>query len=116
MLEVMRLVMHSGCMTSRRISVTLDAPDQQALEVFADPSRPEHATLEAWAGQHGLSVRDASDAAILRTLVRAGAAALREKALEDGYARLAEQSLEEQQERRALRDRAVRKARARFAE
>jgi hypothetical protein len=116
MLEVMHLVMHSGCMTSRRISVTLDGPDQQALEIFTDPSRPEHATLEAWASQHGLNVRDASEAAILRTLVRAGAAALREKALEEGYAKLAAQSLEDQHERRALRDRAVRKARARFAE
>jgi hypothetical protein len=95
--------------------VTLDAPDEQVLELFTDPSRPEHATLEAWASQHGLGVRDASEAAVLRTLLRAGAAALREKALEAGYVQLAAER-EDRQERRALRDRAVERARSRFAE
>jgi hypothetical protein len=108
--------MHSGGMTTRRISVTLDAPDQQAIDAFGDPSRPEHATLEAWARQHGLNVRDDSDAAIVRALVRAGAEALREKALEAGYAKLAATRDEDQHERRDLRDRAIRRARARFAE
>jgi hypothetical protein len=99
--------------STRRISVTLDAPEQKAIEVFADPARPEHATLEAWANQHGLSVRDDSDAAVLRTLVRAGAEALREKALEQGYARLAESRSNDAAERRALRDRAAKRAEAR---
>jgi hypothetical protein len=90
---------------TRRISVTLDIPDQQAIEPFAEPSRPEHATLEAWAAEHGLSVRDDSDAAIVRVLVRAGAEALRQKALEDGYTRLAESRRSDRDERRAIRDR-----------
>jgi len=96
--------------TTRRISLTLDVPDQQAIEPFADPSRPEHAALEAWAAQHGLNIRDESDAAIVRTLVRAGAEALREKALEDGYARLAVSRHEDQTERRAIRDHALSRA------
>jgi hypothetical protein len=101
---------------TKRISVTLDAPDQQAIEAFVDASRPEHATLEAWASQHGITVRDASDSAILRTLVRAGAEALREKALEDGYERLAASRDEDRAERRAIRDRGNRRAEARLAE
>ncbi len=87
--------------------MTLDAPDQQAIEPFADHTRPEHATLEAWASQHGLNLRDDSDAAILRTLIRAGAEALREKALEDGYTRLAAFRTEDEAQRRSIRDRAL---------
>jgi len=101
---------------ARRVSVTLDAPDQAAIEAFADPTKPEHAALEAWASQHGLSLRDDSDAAVLRTLVRAGAEALREKALAEGYERLAAAHRGDQAERRATRDRAIRKAETRFAE
>ena len=100
--------MHSGCMASqRRISVTLEGPDQQAIEAFADQSRPEHATLEEWASQHGIGIRGASEAAIVRVLARAGAEALREKALEEGYARLAADRQADRDERRALRDRAA---------
>src|SRR5215472_8245370 len=95
--------------TTRRVSVTLDGPDQQAIEPFVDPSRPEHAILEAWALQHGLSLRDDSDAAVLRTLVRAGAEALRDRALEDGYDRLAMSRAEDEEERRSLRARSVRR-------
>jgi hypothetical protein len=97
--------------STRRISLTLDVPDQQAIEPFVDPSRPEHAALEAWAAQHGITLRDESDAAIIRTLVRAGAEALLEKALEDGYARLAvSRHRDDQAERRAIRDRALNRA------
>ncbi|HEY4018244.1 MAG TPA: hypothetical protein VGM75_06130 [Pseudonocardiaceae bacterium] len=92
---------------ARRVSVTLDTSDQQAIEAFADSSRPEHSILEAWAEAHGINVRDASDSAILRTLIRAGAEALREKALEDGYARLAMSRHEDRAERRAIRDRGL---------
>jgi len=89
--------------------VTLEAPDQEAIEVFVDPSRPEHATLKAWASQHGLSMRDDSDAAVLRALVRAGAEALRDRALEEGYARLAATRGDDQTERPDIRDRALRR-------
>lgn len=91
----------------RRVSVTLDAPDQRAIDTFADRSRPEHATLEAWAAQHGLNLRDDSDAAIIRTLVRAGAEALRAKALEDGYDLLAKSRDADAAERRSLRARSL---------
>lgn len=96
--------------------MTLDAPGQQVIEVFADPSRPEHAALVAWASQRGLNVMDASDATIVRMLVRAGAEALRERALDAGYAKLAATRDESQRERRALRDGVVGRAQTRFAE
>jgi hypothetical protein len=96
--------------STRRISVTLDVPDQRAIEPFADPGRPEHATLETWALEHGLTIRDDSDAAVIRTLVRVGVEALREKALEDGYARLAASRNEDQDERRSIRDRTLNRA------
>lgn len=96
--------------------MTLDVPDQQAIAVFADRDRPERAILEAWAAQHGLSIRDDSDAAVLRTLVLAGAEALRTKALEQGYERLAAAHQDEQDERRALRDRAIRRSESKVAE
>lgn len=93
--------------TARRVSVTLDGPDQRAIEAFADPARPEHATLEAWASQHDLNLRDDSDAAVLRALIRAGAEALQEKALEDGYDLLAKSRAEDEPERRSLRARSL---------
>lgn len=92
---------------TRRVSVTLDAPDQQAVDLFADPARPEHATLEAWAAARGLVLRDDSDSAVVRTLLRAGAEALREKALEEGYERLAASHEDAAKERRARRDRVL---------
>lgn len=117
MLEMQHWVMHHGAMVaSRRISVTLDYSDQQAVEVFVDPTRPEHAALWAWAFEHGLSIRDDSDAAVLRTLVRAGAEALRTKALEQGYEKLAASHTQDQDERRALRDNALGRTGSRFAE
>jgi hypothetical protein len=102
--------------STRRISLTLDVLDQQAIEPFVDPSRPEHAALEAWATLRGITLRDESDAAIIRTLVRAGAEALLEKALEDGYARLAASRHHDQTERRAIRDRALNRAGEELAE
>ncbi|MET9260945.1 hypothetical protein [Amycolatopsis sp. NPDC004079] len=93
--------------TTRRVSVTLDLPDQQAVDLFADPARPEHATLEAWAEARGLVMRDDSDSAVVRTLLRAGAEALREKALEEGYERLAASREDTAKERRGRRDRVL---------
>ncbi|HEX3588800.1 MAG TPA: hypothetical protein VHV74_04140 [Pseudonocardiaceae bacterium] len=95
--------------TARRVSVTLDGSDQRAIEAFADPSRPEHATLEAWASRHDLNLRDESDAAVLRALIRAGAEALQEKALEDGYDLLAKSRAGDERERRFLRGRSLRR-------
>ena len=109
--------MHTVRMTTtRRVSVTLDTPDQQAIEPFADASSPEHSALESWAQAHGISVRDASDAAILRTLIRAGAETLRERALEEGYTRLAMSRREDRAERRAIRDRGLERTDSRLEE
>jgi hypothetical protein len=88
---------------SHRVSLTLDPADEAVLARFTDPERAEHAALAAWAAEHNLAVRDSSDAAVLRVLVRAGAEALLERALEAGYARLAaEMTDEDRAERRTL--------------
>jgi hypothetical protein len=76
-------------MDTKRITVTLEGAEQAALSVFADPERAEHAALVAWADERGLPVRQ-SEAGMVRVLLRAGAEALRERALEQGYAQLAE--------------------------
>jgi hypothetical protein len=101
---------------AKRVSVTLDGLDQQAIAAFIDPGRPEYAALQSWAIQHGLSVRDDSEAALLRALVRAGVQALRLSALEQGYERLAASRSDDQDERRAVRDRAVGRAESRYTE
>lgn len=91
---------------TRRISVSLDGADQAVLDAFAAVDRAEHAALERWAAEHGFSVRDSSESAVMRVLARVGAAALREQALEDGYAKLAvDVSKDDRDERRARRAR-----------
>lgn len=87
--------------------MSLDAPEQAAIDAFGDPSRPEHATLEEWAESRGVTMRDHSEAAVLRALLQAGAEALRAKALEHGYEKLAAARDADRHERRARRDRAL---------
>jgi hypothetical protein len=90
----------------KRLPVTLDSEDQAELAVFGDPERIESDILRRWAQQHHITVRDNSESGIARALLRAGAESLREKALEAGYARLAEeQQAESRDERRAHRAR-----------
>lgn len=85
--------------------------------MFTDPERAEHGTLTAWAAEHNLAVRDSSEAAVLRVLVRAGAEALLERALDEGYAKLAAELTDENRaERRARRARYVKHVDSRFAE
>lgn len=100
---------------ARRVSVSLDDADEAVLGVFADPARAEHASLEAWASRHGTSVRNSSEAAVIRLLARAGAEALLERALEDGYDKLAAADAE-RAERRALRGRYADRVDRRFVE
>jgi hypothetical protein len=85
------------------------------MQVRALASAPL-AALQAWAAQLGVIVRDDSEAALLRALVRVGAQALRMKALEQGYERLAESHSNDRDERRALRDRAIARKAPRYAE
>lgn len=91
-------------MDTKRITVTLEGAEQDALSAFADPERTEHAALAAWAQERGLPLKG-SEAAIVRALVRAGVEALQEKALELGYTRLAAElaANEDRQAERKLR-------------
>ena len=76
---------------TKRVSVTLHDDEETILGVFADPDTAEHQALCHWAEQRGLNVEpSASEARFLRLLLQAGAAALREEALDEGYASLAE--------------------------
>ena len=90
-------------MDVKRLPVTLDSDDQAEIAVFADPDRLEAGILREWAQQQHITIRDNSESGIARALLRAGAEALREKALEAGYAELAkdhEEGLTEQRARR----------------
>lgn len=94
---------------SKRTTVTLEPADELALSVFSDPTRPEHAVLVEWAEQHGLTFSGSrSESAVIRTLLRVGAEALRAQALDYGYAALAASfSGEDHAEARELRRRYV---------
>lgn len=94
------------CM-SRRLSLTLDTDDELAITPFV-VAGPERDWLASFA--HGTLN---SDAAVLRALIRVGAQAAREHALDRGYAQwAADLSEDEQAEKRGTRAR-QRKARAR---
>lgn len=90
------------------------------LRVFADPERAEHAALVHWAASHGvpLPAGERNEAAVVRALLRAGAEALQEQALEQGYAELAKTFAggDERDEARALRARYARRIDTRYAE
>jgi hypothetical protein len=75
----------------RRTTVTFDDDDQGVIAAVSDPDGGEWAVLVEAAAEKGITLkRGASEAAIVRALVRAGADALRERALERGYAELAD--------------------------
>lgn len=96
---------------TKRLSVTLGPEDRRLVTSFEDPASAEHAALAAWAAHRGLDpARLATEASIIRALLRAGAESLREQALDEGYAALAgELTAEERDETRAARDRYVRR-------
>lgn len=75
----------------KRTTVTFDDQDQRAIASVSNPDGPEWAALVEAAATMGITLkRGASEAAIIRALVHAGANALRERALERGYAELAD--------------------------
>lgn len=92
-----------------RLSVTLTSVEDAVVQAFADPDTADRAALRAWAEDHGVDLGDrASEAAIVRALLQAGAQALRLQALDDGYAQLAsDMNTEEAAERHVARDRYV---------
>lgn len=116
----MHFEVHYVCMSaSRRVYVTLETrTDEAILQEFTDDYRPERATLEQWAAEHDLTLRTASEGSIVRALARAGAEALRERALEAGYTQLASEQAADPQgqaERRALRARYAARAEPHYA-
>ncbi|OZE95872.1 hypothetical protein CH302_16995 [Rhodococcus sp. 15-2388-1-1a] len=75
--------------------------------MFADPERLEARILREWAQQQHITIRDNSESGIARALLRVGAEALREKALEAGYDELAKDQAEGRREQQARRRRYV---------
>lgn len=73
---------------AKRLSVIVGDADQQRLECFFRAGTPESEALRAWAAGHDLG-RTNSEAGVIRALMRAGADALEERALDTGYAELA---------------------------
>lgn len=76
---------------AKRTTVTLSDRDEQTVRTFADPDRPEAAVLAEAAEKLGIPIAPgASEATVIRALIAAGAATLREQALERGYQQVAE--------------------------
>ena len=98
------------CMT-KRLSITLEAEDERAVESFAKTETRDHEALLTWAAQRGLEVTGSTaEAALLRLLLRAGVEFLRTSALDVAYAELAVSMTEaERADSRAARDRYVKR-------
>lgn len=73
---------------TRRLSLILGDADQEQLAPFIRPGTEHHQVLQRWAATHGGDTVN-SEAAALRTLLQAGADALRDDVLDAGYADLA---------------------------
>ncbi|HEY3016234.1 MAG TPA: hypothetical protein VGJ41_14050 [Nocardioides sp.] len=93
-------------MTTKRLSVIIGDADQARLDPFFVEDSPERSALQAWLTERGEKPAT-SDASSIRALLQAGAAAIREELLDDGYAELAEIYDEKaaRAERRTARDR-----------
>jgi len=94
---------------AKRLSVIIGDADELRLDPFFIADSPERSALQAWLAGHGERPAT-SDAASIRALLRAGAEAIRDAALDAGYAELAE----EYDEKGARADR--RTARKRYAD
>jgi len=76
---------------TKRTTLTLTDQDEQTLASFSDPEGVEWTTLVQMAVELGIHVGGKpSEALLIRALMAAGAAAVREQALERGYEQLAE--------------------------
>lgn len=76
---------------AKRTTVTFDDHDEAIIASVSDPARAEWSALVETAAEKGITLKPGvSEAAIIRALVHAGADALRERALERGYAKLAD--------------------------
>jgi hypothetical protein len=75
---------------SKRTTLTLTDQDEETVRRFGDPDLPEGAVLIEAAGALGIAIGPgASEATVIRALMAAGAAAVREQALERGYQQVA---------------------------
>jgi len=75
---------------AKRMSITLEREDEAAVDAFAAPGTAENAAMLEWLQEHGDdSGLIGSEAALLRTLMRAGAEALRDRVLDLAYPELA---------------------------
>jgi hypothetical protein len=98
---------------SKRVSLILKDADEAAIAPYLSEGSASFEVLRQWASQRGESDIK-SEASALRALLQAGAEALQERALDAGYAQLAAEFNSEpaRAERRAARDRYVRRAEA----
>ncbi|MGH3448540.1 MAG: hypothetical protein ACRDQA_14060 [Nocardioidaceae bacterium] len=90
---------------SKRLSLTLEHADEIAVEPFTHDG-PERETLVTLASDVA-TTSFISEAAILRALVRVGAMAVRDRVLEQGYAEMADEYRQHDDERRTLRTRRI---------
>ncbi len=98
------------CM-AKRLSLTLDDQDERLLTAYTRGDSPERSALEAWAAERDRALSEsASEAAVIRMLIRAGMEALQDRTLERGYSELAEVMRAGAEESRAARERHVSRA------
>lgn len=92
------------------MSLILKDGDQAVIAPYLEEGSASFEALRQWASQRG-GGEIRSEAGVLRALLQAGAEALREQALDAGYADLAEEFNAEpaHRERRAARDRYARR-------
>jgi hypothetical protein len=90
---------------SKRLSLTLERADEDAVESVSHDSPERHALASLVDSEQAGSLQ--GEAAILRALVRVGASTVRERVLAQGYAEMADEHRQHDEERRALRQRRV---------
>jgi hypothetical protein len=92
---------------SRRVSLILGDGDEVSVAPFLTAGTEQHAALAAWAARQGQKGPMNSEASALRALLAVAVEALRDDALDAGYAQLATAYHAEsaRTERRAARDR-----------
>jgi len=76
---------------AKRTTMTMDDLDEQAIATVRDVEGPEWTILKKLAAEHGMVLAEgASEAMIIRALLRVGADVVRERALALGYEQLAQ--------------------------
>jgi hypothetical protein len=97
---------------AKRLSVILNDEDVRTMDEFADPKSLAHGVLVRWLTEQGVTISPdtVGDDALLHMLMRVGAEALRERAIAEGYAVLADAYDEGDAESRLFRDRHAQRA------